>query len=249
MPGHTGETASAPLTVVIPVWNEGENLRAWWRAAAPHLPAGTQVLVVHDTADDDTLPVVEALAREGAPIRPLRSRGAGFPDAMLTGLGEPASGPVLVAMADLSDDLGALPRMLDAYRAGAELVVGSRYMPGGCQEGAHPAKAFLARWGSRLLHQVAHLPVRDASNAFRLYDAGLVARLRIEPAAGFEVVLALLLAAWESGARIVEVPVSWQARSRGQSRFRFRWLPRYARLWTRALRYGLSRRVAPREAR
>lgn len=238
-----GGGQAARLTVVIPVWNEGRNLRRWWLEAAPHLPPGTRVLVVYDFEEDDTLPVVAALASEGAPLVPVRNRQAGFPGAMLTGLRAAGPGPVLVAMGDVADDLGAIPRMLAAHAAGAELVVGSRYMPGGRTTGGPVLKGLLARWGSGALHGLAGLPVRDATNAFRLYDGALVARLRVEPCAGFEVVLAVLLAAWRARARIVEVPVAWQARRQGESRFRLAWIPRYGRLWLLALAHGLGARL------
>jgi dolichol-phosphate mannosyltransferase len=228
--------------VVVPVWNEGRNLREWWSDAAPYLPPGSTVRVVYDRDEDDTLPVARALAAEGAPIEPLRSCGSGFPDAMMTGLLSARPGPVLVTMADLSDDLGALGAMMEQYRAGADVVVGSRFMPGGDIQGAHRLKVLLARWGSLTLCRLAGFPVRDVSNAFRLYDARLVQGLRVGRAAGFEVVMALLLAAWESGARIVEVPAVWRGRVRGKSRFRFRWLPRYALLWGRALAHGIRTR-------
>jgi dolichol-phosphate mannosyltransferase len=242
------DPASAALTVVVPVWNEGENLRTWWRDAAPHLPPGARVLVVYDRADDDTLPVARALAAEGAPIVPLRNAGAGFPGAMLTGLRAADRGPVLVTMGDASDDAAALPAMLAEYWAGADLVVGSRFIPGGRMEGGHVLKATLARWGSLVLSRVACFPAHDVSNAFRLYDAALVRRLRVEEAAGFDVVFAILLAAWQDGARIAEVPVTWRDRRRGTSRFRLRWIPRYARLWLRAVRHGLASRIRGREA-
>jgi dolichol-phosphate mannosyltransferase len=241
---------SGALTVVLPVRNEAVNLRAWWRSAAQHLPQGARVLVVHDFEDDDTLPVARALADEGAPLRTRRSRGVGFPDALLTGLLAAERGPVLVTMADLSDDLAALPRMLAAWAEGADLVVGSRFVAGGQVVGGSAPKLWLARWGSLALHRLAAFPVRDASNAFRVYDAGLVRRLRLEPSQGFEVGFALLLAAWQADARIVEVPVAWRGRERGASHFRLRWIPRYGRLWVRALRHGLAvRKKRTQEAR
>jgi dolichol-phosphate mannosyltransferase len=245
--GASSRDAGQPLTVVVPVLNEGDNLRGWWRSARPHLPANTRVLLVYDAPDDDTLPVARALAGEGAPIELLRSRGSGFPDAMLTGMLAAGAGPVLVTMADLSDDLAALGRMMQAYRDGADVVVGSRFMAGGRLVGAPPLKALLARWGSAFLARVARFPVRDVSNAFRLYDGSLIPRLRIRKAVGFEVVLEVLLAAWEDGARIVEIPATWRGRTQGKSHFRVRWIPRYGLLWLRALRQALrGRRAGPR---
>jgi NAD(P)-dependent dehydrogenase (short-subunit alcohol dehydrogenase family) len=198
------------------------------------------VLVVYDSPSDDTVPVARALAHGGAPIRLLRSRGVGFPAAMLTGLGEAGTGPALVTMADLSDDLEALGRMLAAFAAGADVVVGSRFMAGGRVVRGHPLKAFLSRWGSQILARCAGFPTHDASNAFRLYDAELVRRLVVPEANGFEAVFGVLLAAWEAGARIEEVPVTWSGRTRGTSHFKLRWLAGYGRLWLRALRHGAA---------
>lgn len=237
----------APLTVVVPVYNEGGNLARWYAEAARFLPPGTAVRVVYDFEEDDTLPVVRELQESGAPVSPLRNEGKGVLGAILTGLRSASEGPVLVSMADLSDDFSALPAMLDAYRAGADVVVASRYARGGRQIGGPWLKGQLARWGGRSLRWLAGFPVSDATNSYRLYDADLVRRTRIESTGGFEVGFELTLKAWIAGARIAEVPATWRDRTQGASRFDLRrWLPLYARLWLAALRHGVSRRLAPR---
>lgn len=246
-------TAPGPLTVVVPVYNEGANLARWWDAARAHLPRGAQVLVVYDFEEDDTLPVARALQAEGAPLRTLRNRARGVLGAIVTGLHDAPSGPVLVSMADLSDDFGTLPAMLEAYRGGAAVVVASRYMRHGRQLGGPWLKGQLARWGGRSLRWLAGFPVHDATNSYRLYDADLVRSLTIESTGGFEVGFEITLKAWMLGARVTEVPTTWRDRARGQSRFDLkRWLPRYARLWRQALGHGVRvrlglhrRRVAP----
>ncbi len=237
-------TGAAPLTVVVPVFNEGANIARWYAAAMPFLPPGTQVRVVYDFEEDDTLPVVRDLHRSGAPVFPLRNEGRGVLRAIVTGLRSASEGPVLVSMADLSDDFSILPRMLEAYRAGAKVVVASRYARGGEQVGGPWLKGQLARWGGRSLRWLAGFPVSDATNSYRLYDAALVQRTEIESDGGFEVGFELTLKAWMAGERIAEVPATWRDRTAGTSRFDLRrWLPRYARLWARALRYGLARRL------
>src|SRR5207248_1742799 len=70
-----GQHLTSPLTVVVPVYNEGKNFREWWRQASPHLPPGAQVRVVYDFDEDDTLPVVRELAGQGAPVVPLKNAG------------------------------------------------------------------------------------------------------------------------------------------------------------------------------
>ncbi len=233
---------AAPLTIVVPVYNEGGNLRSWWEQARTYLPEHGTVRLVYDFDEDDTLPVARALAVEGAPITLLRNAGKGVLGALLTGLRSVEAGPVLVSMADLSDDFRALPAMLAAYRAGADVVVASRYMPGGRQIGGPWLKGQLSRWGGRSLKWLAGFPVSDATNSFRLYDAALVRRLDLESTGGFEVGFEITMKAWMAGARIAEVPCTWRDRVTGESRFHLRkWLPLYARLWARTLAHGMRR--------
>lgn len=246
--GHGADEArddlSAPLTVVVPVFNEGENFREWWRRAGPYLPPGTLVRAVYDMPEDDTLPVIEALRAEGAPVEPLRNEGRGVLRALVTGLRSVARGPVLVSMADLSDDLTRLPVMLDAWRAGAAVVVASRYMPGGRHVGGPRLKKALSRLGGLSLRWLAGFPAHDATNNFRLYDAAFLRTVEIESRAGFELALELTLKAWEAGLHVAEVPTTWTDRVAGESRFALRkWLPHYARLWARAMKHGAKRRL------
>jgi hypothetical protein len=235
---------STPLTVIVPVYNEGANIRSWWTEARRHLPPDASVRLVYDFEEDDTLPVGRKLVSEGAPMSLVKNAGRGVLSALLTGLRSVEAGPVLVSMADLSDDLAIIPRMLDAYREGADVVVASRYMEGGRQIGGPWLKGQLARWGGRSLKWVAGFPVSDATNSFRLYDAQLVKKVQIESKGGFEVGFEITMKAWMDGAHITEVPCTWRDRVAGESRFNLKkWLPLYARLWARTLRYGLRRRV------
>jgi dolichol-phosphate mannosyltransferase len=227
---------AAPLTVVIPVYNEGENIARWYEAAAPWLPAHTLVRVVYDREEDNTLPVVHELASRGAPLHPLRNQGQGVLGALVTGLRSAIHGPILVSMADLSDDFSVLPVMLAAYRSGADVVVASRYIRGGRQIGGPWLKGQLSRWGGVSLRWLAGFPVSDATNNYRLYDAELLRGITIESTGGFEVAFEITLKAWKQGARIAEIPATWRDRTVGVSRFAlWKWLPRYGKLWAEAV--------------
>jgi hypothetical protein len=229
---------------VVPVYNEGANIGRWHEEAKPHLPPGSRILLIYDFDEDDTLPVARALAEQGAPIELVRNQGRGVLSALVTGLRSVEEGPVLVSMADLSDDLAVIPAMLEAYRRGADVVVASRYMQGGRQLGGPWLKGQLARWGGRSLRWIAGFPVSDATNSFRLYDAAMVHRTPIESTGGFEVGFELTMKAWMDGRKIVEVPSTWRDRTAGTSRFDLRrWLPRYARLWLRTVAHGFKRRL------
>lgn len=232
----------APLTIVVPVYNEGENIRNWWLQASPHLPAGTRVRLVYDFPEDNTLPEAEHLRAEGAPIELVQNTGRGVCLALVTGIRSVGAGPVLVSMADLSDDFPIIPAMLDAYRTGADVVVASRYMRGGRQLGGPWLKGQLSRWGGRSLALLAGFPVHDATNSFRLYDAQMVQQMDLESRGGFEVGFEITMKAWMQGRRLTEIPCVWRDRVAGQSRFNLRrWLPLYAKLWARTAAHGMKR--------
>lgn len=238
MSGEAGH-APQPLVVVVPVYNEGENLRGWFREMGPFLPDGAKVRIVYDRDDDDTLPVARELIAGGAPLELLKNSARGVRTALLTGLASVPSGPVLVSMADLSDEASVLPRMLERYREGATVVVASRYMRGGRQIGGVWLKRALARWGAAALYHLAHFPVHDATNNFRLYDAAFVRELTLSSDGGFEIAFEITLEAWRRGKRVEEVPSVWRDRVAGKSRFRLMaWLPRYGRLWWEAFSFG-----------
>ena len=231
-----------PLTVIVPVYNEGSNFRAWVAGSAPYLPVGTEVRVIYDFDEDDTLPVVRELADQGHNLTLVRNRDRGVLNALLTGINSVEDGPVLVSMADLSDDFAVIPQMLAAYERGATVVVASRYMKGGRHIGGPWLKGQLSRWGGVSLHKVARFPVHDATNSFRLYDAAFANALDIECKGGFEIGFEITLKAWMAKKVVVEVPCTWQDRVAGESRFNLRkWLPGYAHLWTKALVYGVLR--------
>jgi dolichol-phosphate mannosyltransferase len=236
--GAAADHARQHLTVIVPVYNEGKNFAEWHKQAAPHLPPGVVVRIVYDRDDDDTLPVAAALSSPS--VQALKNSGKGVIGALKTGLRSASQGAVLVSMADLSDDFPMIPAMLDEYRRGADVVVASRYMAGGRQIGGPWLKGQFSRLGGQSLHWLARFPVHDATNSFRLYDAGLLQQLELESDGGFEIGFEITLKAWQLGRKVVEVPCTWRDRVEGESRFLMRkWLPRYGKLWLRALAHGL----------
>jgi hypothetical protein len=184
--------------------------------------------VIYDFDEDTTVPVARELARARPWLKLQKSSGHGVVDALRAGFAAVGSGPALVVMADLSDDLRLVPEMLEMYREGYRIVCPSRYMPGGSQEGGPWLKRTLSRIAGLSLWFIAGFPTRDATNNFRLYDAALVRQLGIESRGGFELALELTAKAFTRGERIGELPTTWRDRTAGESRFRLRkWLPKY----------------------
>jgi len=113
-------------------------------------------------------------------------------------------------------------------REGAEIVVASRFVPGGYMRDCPWLKAALVRSSSWALYHVARLPSRDASNGFRLFSRRVIDSIPIESKVGFAYSIELLVKAHRLGWKVVDVPAGWQERRTGRSRFAvIKWLPQY----------------------
>jgi len=219
------------LSVVIPVRNEAENIRQVLEGFRAKVHASHELVVVYDSDDDTTVPVVERFLAELPSVRLHRNRrGRGVLNAMLSGIEASRAPLVLVAMADGSDDLSQVDAMVALGEAGADLVAASRYMRGGRHHGGPRLKRFLSRAAGLSLHRIGRVPIHDATNNFKLYRREFLESVKIESSGGFEFALELVVKATLDGRRLAEVPTSWRERTAGQSRFRLlAWLPHYLR--------------------
>lgn len=227
------------LSIVIPVYNEGANFQGLWKELSGLINADFVAYVIYDFDQDNTVPVVnEIIAAGESRLRTAKNqRGRGVVSAIMTGFDIVPDGPVLVVMADLSDDLAQVDRMLALYAQGYQVVVGSRYMKGGRLMGGPFLKQLLSRLAGTSLCLLRRLPTHDATNAFKIYDRAMVKSFAVESQGGFELNLELTVKAFLAGYRITEVPSTWRDRTSGQSRFRlWKWLPLYLRWYSYAFR-------------
>jgi len=223
-------TEDAPdLSVVMPVYNEGEAVEPVLRALDSAVRTPHEILVVYDFDGDTTVPVIVRLTPEIDGLRGLRNDlGRGVLNAMKAGLAEARGSYLLISMADGSDEPQVIRTMLRRAQDGADVVAGSRYMRGGGQEGGPLLKRTMSRIAGLSLHWVAGLPVHDATSNFRLYSRRLLDAVTIESSAGFELAIELTVKAHRLGMKLAEVPTTWHDRTAGQSRFRlWNWLPHY----------------------
>jgi len=224
------------LSIVIPVYNEGENVVPTLRGVVERTRTRPlEVLVVHDFDEDTTVPVVKRLQAEMPELRLHRNTlGRGVLNAMKSGLRAARAQYVLVSMGDGSDDPDDIDRMYELARAGADVVAGSRYMRGGRQLGGPLLKRSMSRAAGLSLHWLGGIPVHDATSNFRLYSKRLLNQVTIESTGGFELGIELTVKAYLLGMKVAEVPTTWRDRTAGTSRFQlWQWLPRYLK-WYRA---------------
>jgi glycosyltransferase involved in cell wall biosynthesis len=227
------EPSNSPslVSIVVPVYNEGENvqvcLRRLW-AALESLPH--EILICYDFDEDATLPSIAAMPDCPPSVRLTKNNlGRGALYALQAGF-QAARGDVIVTtMADLCDPPEVIPAMVRKVREeGADVVSGSRYMRGGSQSGGPLLKRTLSRMAGLGLHWLTGMATHDPTTNFRAYSARFLRQMKVESQKGFEVALELTVKAHVLGYKVDEVPSSWQDRSAGTSRFRlWAWLPHY----------------------
>jgi dolichol-phosphate mannosyltransferase len=208
--------------VVVPTYNERATI-AEVVARTLAAPVDVDLLVVDDDSPDGTGRLADRLASEHPEVRVLHRQGkGGLGAAYRAGLGQGlAEGyDVLVEMdADLSHDPGQLPDLVGATRD-ADLVIGSRYIPGGRIENWPRHRLALSSWGNAYVRLVTGIPVRDATSGFRAYrrevleEIGL-AELRSD---GYSFQLETALLTWRAGFTISEVPITFVERRAGASK-------------------------------
>lgn len=232
------------LSVVMPVYNEGDAVAPVVRAMVDAIHVPCEILVVYDFDEDTTVPVARALAAELPSVRPMRNDiGRGVLNAMKAGIGAARAPYVLVSMADGSDEPEAIEPMLALARDGADVVAASRYMRGGHQIGGPAVKRLMSRMAGLSLHWFGGVPIHDPTSNFKLYSRSFLDSVTIESTAGFELALELSVKATLDGRRLAEVPTTWRDRTSGKSNFKLRkWLPNYMHWYLAAFRGRLRRR-------
>jgi glycosyltransferase involved in cell wall biosynthesis len=230
--------SSPELSIVVPVYNEGEAVEPVLRRLSSAVKTAHEILVVYDFDDDTTVPVVSRIAVELPAIRSHRNRiGRGVLNAMKSGIDAAHGEYILVSMADGSDEPEVVDEMVNLARGGADVVAASRYMPGGRQVGGPLVKRLMSRTAGLSLHWLAGVPTHDPTNNFKIYSRRFLESVEIESEAGFELALELTVKATLAGRRVAEVPTTWRDRTAGRSNFHMRkWLPHYVRWYVVGLR-------------
>jgi hypothetical protein len=231
--------SSQRISIVLPVYNEHENiaacLRGLWSALREH---DHEILVCYDFDEDTTLPAIAAMPDKPPSVRLVKNslgRGAAF--AIRAGFDAARGDVAVTTMADLCDPPEVIPRMAEKVRVdGADVVAGSRYMEGGSQSGGPWLKRTISRWVGYSMWWIANLGTHDATTNFRAYSKRFLDTISVESRTSFDIALELTVKAHLAGRKVSEVPSSWIDRTAGESRFRmWKWMPNYLRWYVRAM--------------
>lgn len=212
--------------VVVPTYNEANNLpRVTQRLldAADGAPDDISLLIVDDNSPDGTGRIADDLAEQHDHVHVLHRPGkGGLGAAYRAGFawGLERQFDALCEMdADLSHDPADMPRLLATLR-GADLVIGSRYIPGGGVVNWPPHRLALSRGGNRYVQLLTALPVEDATSGFRAFRREVLETLDLPTVRsdGYSFQLEMALRTWRLGFRVMEVPIVFTERTDGASK-------------------------------
>jgi dolichol-phosphate mannosyltransferase len=217
----TAETG--PAWLVLPTYNEAENVAALVEAARAKLPPSARVLIVDDGSPDGTGAIADELAERHESVsvlhRPLKeglgpAYIAGFRQALAGG-----AGLVLEMDSDFSHDPAYLPRLLEAARR-ADLVLGSRYVPGGGVSDWGPLRKAISRGGSAYAKFVLGVEVEDMTGGFKCFRREVLEAIDLDSiqARGYAFQVEMTYRAIQAGFKVVEVPIVFRDRQTGSSK-------------------------------
>lgn len=209
--------------VCTPTYLEVENIEELLRNVRASVPQA-HVLVIDDNSPDGTAELAEELAAELGQIEVLRRPGkrglgsayrAGFAVAIDRGYDTVAQ-----MDADLSHDPATLPALIDSARRGADLTIGSRYIPGGSIPHWPWLRRALSKWGNFYTGIVLGLSIRDATSGYRAFRASALREIEFDTtkANGYLFQIELAYRVWLRGGRIAELPITFHDRVRGHSK-------------------------------
>jgi dolichol-phosphate mannosyltransferase len=230
----TGSEAPPRVSIVIPVYNEGDAIDACLARIFEGVAWDCEVVVVYDDPSDNTVPYLDKwVTRDPRVVPTLNRYGRGPARAIRYGIDQARAPIAVVTMADGSDDVAQVDDLCRLVDRGVVVAAASRYTSGGQQIGGPALKSLLSRVAGLSLYWFARVGTRDATNSFKAYSTEFVRDVGIESDTGFEIGIELVAKARRLRKPIAEVPTIWLERAHGASNFKVvRWIPRYLR-WYR----------------
>ena len=209
--------------VILPTYNEAENLERIVAAVLERLPASGRVLIVDDNSPDGTGDIADRVAESEDSVAVLhRPQKEGLGPAYLAGfrvaLDEGAQ-RIVEMDADFSHDPSYLPELIQATE-NADLAIGSRYVPGGGVADWGPMRRFISRGGSAYARLALGLPIRDLTGGFKCFRRVVLEKINLDTieARGYAFQVETTYRAIKAGFRVVEVPITFKDRQDGTSK-------------------------------
>jgi len=220
----------AELDIIIPAYNEKENIVSVLDSLHEHVKTPYRVLICYDLDEDTTLEAIADYPKDRMEIVLVKNPGSGPHSAICAGLELTTAPAVVTHMADDDYNAGVLDYMVARHKEGYEIVTGSRFIEGGCMIGCIWYKQMLTRLAAFTMYHFARFPVRDATHGVRLFSRRVVDTIEVESSKGFTFPIEMVVKVVRLGWKVHEFPVEWHERKAGTSRFRIlKWIWPYLR--------------------
>lgn len=212
------------IGIIIPSYNEEENVGTLSEKILESMEQyDYQLTFVNDGSKDGTRDILDRLAGEHSEIEVIHHDvNRGYAGALKTGFSYGISGgfdAVLIMDSDMTHDPRDIPKVVQAFDQGADIVIGSRYVPGGGMVNVPPRRVVISRVANFLFRFILGLKVRDISSGFRGYKREVLENIPIQ-SDSFQIHVELTTKAIRAGYKVVEVPIVLDNRRLGQSSFK-----------------------------
>lgn len=239
------------ISIVIPVKNEEGSIIKTLLSIRKEVKTPHLIIVVDGCSMDKTVGLIRDYIKKNKNVRVILTtpETSGFKDSIEIGIKEAKTEFVVVMMGDLCDDPRTINKMYQKVEEGFDVVIGSRYMPGGDKIEDPKIQGLVSRVVNKTLYLLTGIPTRDSSNPFKMYRKELLGKIETE-SKGNEIPIEVIFKAYFMGAKITEVPTIWRGRKSGKSKFKLlKVVPGYAKLYIWVLlnswRFQLSKLILP----
>ena len=216
------------LDIIIPVYNEDENIVRLLKSLEDEIVYNFRVLICYDSESDKTLKYVKNSNVINKEILLIKNPKQGPNSAIIEGINSSIAEIILVYMADDFENVKIINNMINLIERGNDLVIASRFIPGGNMLGAKKIKKVITVIGSYLIYYFARIPFKDCTNSFKMFSASLKNKIKLNSTTGFTFALELTIKSYLLNLKIIEIPSIWIEAANRKSNFKvFKWLPYY----------------------
>ena len=216
------------LDIIIPVYNEDENIVRLLKALEDEIVCNFRVLICYDSESDKTLKYLKNSNVINKEILLIKNPKQGPNSAIIEGINSSKAEIILIYMADDFENVKLINNMINLIERGNDLVIPSRFIPGGNMLGAKKIKKMITIIGSYLIYYLARIPFKDCTNAFKMFSASLKDKIKLDSTTGFTFALELTTKSYLSNFKIIEIPSVWIETKNRKTNFKiYKWLPYY----------------------
>ncbi len=215
------------LDVIIPIYNEGIKIIKLIDKIENTLKCKRTILICYDSESDSSLKFLKS--KKYTNLKYIKNPCKGPNSAILEGIKNTNSELIVVYMADDFENINLLNDMVNIFKnKKVDLLVPSRFINGGTFVGAGFFKKYVTIIGSFLVNKVAFLPVKDPTNAFKMFNKRIKNQIEFRSKKGFTFALELTTKTYLNNNKILEIPCIWEQDKERKSNFKvLEWLPSY----------------------